>query len=170
MKSLMRACVLSVAMLMLMCGAAGADDFYPQGSVLVPNLIFQQYNANNFFYQYITITNITDKSVKCRISVYNNDGNDVTSLGRYCTGSSSAGVGIQVSSGSGEIDLPAHSTRLFALDGANTPQVFHGYAVIEWSSSDSQMRKALLAGGWCLRNSGGEQSGGQITINNGQPF
>ncbi len=170
MKNLMKACVLSVAMLVLMCGVAGADNFYPQGSTLVPNLVFQQHDGSNFFNQYMTITNITDKPVKCRVSVYNHDGLDITSLGKYYTGSSPSSYGTVISSGSGDIDIPAHSTRLFALDGANTTFVIYGYAVIEWNSSDPQMRKALIAGRWSLRVSNGQHSCGQFSINNDQPF
>lgn len=170
MKSLMKACVLSVAILALMCGVAGAYEFNAQGSALVPNLTFIQTTRNNFIYQYINVTNITGSTVQCRATVYDHNGNDITSLIKVYSGSEGADNFSTISTGTGDFEIPAHSTRMFCL--TEFPKmVIVGYAVIEWNSSDSQLRKALIAGGRFLRRTNvNRESGGNYLINNGQPF
>ncbi len=165
MKNLMKACVLSMAMLMLMCGAAGADDFHPQGNALVSGL-FQYYARDKVqSNSMIVLSNITSDDVQCKVTVYDQNGSDITTLGLVYAASS------LISTGTGLFDIPAHSTRRFYLPG-NAPEKFNvGYAIIEWSATDTTIRKALIGSVLHNRQNGDNSIGiSDKDINGGQPF
>ena len=168
MKSLMKGCVLSVAMLILMCGVAGADDFNAKGSALVPNLQYCNNGRGANYYSSINITNITGNDVQCRVTMYDHDGLDITSLGQVYTGGGSAWT--LLSEGTGDFEIPAHSTRFYLLAKAGIIKNITGYAVIEWKSDDPLLRKALIGGTRLWASSTAGQRGGNFLINNGQPF
>ena len=169
MKSLMKACVLSVAMLVLMCGAAGASEtFCPQGSTLVS--VTESY-INKYAYSqtYLTLTNVTDETVNCKITVYDQDGNDATYASKVFTGSSSQNW-VLLSTGTGEFELPPYSSRMYTFSITSTNSLV-GHAVIEWNSNNPKLRKALIGEVWKHKViNTGIANGGNYAINNGQPF
>ncbi len=156
MKNLLKACVLTVAMLVLMCGAAGATDFNAQGSALIPKIshyLSQSFTSRDTEFYF---TNITGSAVQCKLTVFDHNGNDVSSLCSVYTGGSSQ---TEVSRGTGSFELPAYSTRYIVFGAINnTITSIYGYGIIKWTSNDPNLSKALI--GTC----------GEIAINNGQPF
>ncbi|SME97459.1 hypothetical protein [Desulfovibrio gilichinskyi] len=168
MKSLMKACVLSVAMLVLMCGAAGAvDNFNAQGSALVPSILYYYENPDKLNYPYIILTNITGNTVQCRVVIYDGDGNNLTAFSQLIKG----GVNWTSTYGISDFEIPAHSSRMFALNKANAMIHTIGYAVIEWKSDDPQLRKALIGGVQLHRKDGPALiTNSHFLINNGDPF
>ncbi len=170
MKSLMKGCVLSVAMLVLMCGVAGAQEcFSAQGSALVPGLNFLYYDSHHYQFADLNLTNITDKRVQCKVSFYDHAGNDITYFGIIYSGGSNAVI---VSTGTGDFELPAHSSRIFSLR-TSTPIWTLAYAVVEWTSDDPMLRKALIGRTrmWGYGGDGGSFPYQSSTlINTGQPF
>ncbi len=172
MKNLMKACVLSVTMLVLMCGVAGADDFHPQGTLIVPNMVYIWQSSYGYTYQWIVLTNITNESVECRVRFYDHNGQDRTSLGNVLTGTPSGnGLWETVAMNSGDFEIPAHNTRMFALAKSGTRNAIIGHALIEWQSNDPLLRKALVGGLQTQQQNGLESIGRSSSfLNNGQPF
>jgi len=160
--------VLSVVVVLMMCGGAMAEEcFNAQGSALVPNIIYVYNNAKNYVYPYITISNITDKEVQCKVTVFDHDGVDVTSLGSVLSGGSSL---VTISHGVGDIDLPAYSTRAYSLQPSGGKKVIYGHAIIEWKSADAKLRRALIGGVNRHRLCGTSRSDSERLINDGNPF
>ncbi len=160
--------VLAMAMVLMMSGGAvAADNFYPQGSALVPNLMYYYINGNNWTFPYITLTNITDSTVNCRVRMYDSEANDITYLSTVSKGGSSW---VPVAQGTGDFNIPPHSTRMFYLQGASSVTFTAGYAEVEWQSDDPKARKALVGGARIHRRDVDGRSFSSFLINNGQPF
>jgi len=160
--------VLSVVVVLMMCGGAMAEEcFNAQGSALVPNIIYVYNNAKNYVYPYITISNITDKEVQCKVKVFDQDGIDVTYLGYVFSGGEPLNV---ISSGIGDFDIPAYSTRVYAFNRDGGKKRVAGYATIEWKSDDTKLRNALVGGVFRARGFASSRSDSERLINNGQPF
>ncbi|SME96170.1 hypothetical protein [Desulfovibrio gilichinskyi] len=162
MKRLIKAYLLSLAMLMLACGAVNAEDnFNAQGSALVPGVTLSFSNGKGNITD-LVLTNITSEKVQCRVAFYNDEGADITSYVKIYSGGTTYKL---ISSGTGNFELPARATRQVTLK-STVPIWTVGYAIVEWASDDTQTRKALIGAmrqwtntimGWTL-------------INNGQPF
>ncbi|WP_291329918.1 hypothetical protein [Desulfovibrio sp. UCD-KL4C] len=170
MKSLMKACVLSMAMLMLMCGAAGADEFKAQGSALVAGIDHRYVSVLDFYATSLRLSNITGEPVQCKVTVFNHNGEDITSYGHVLTGGSSD---LQVIlGGTGTFDIPPYSSRIYELKSSTLKQSVTGYAIVEWTSDNSKLRKALIGVITRLRVRPADASTSQTErdINNGQPF
>ncbi len=164
MKSFMKT-ILAIIVVLMMCGSAMAEtDFNAKGSIIVPNIWTYNTSSSSWVFSYINLSNITGTDVQCKVTVYDNDGNDVTHFSKVYTSGQS--IYTEVSSGTGEFDIPAHASRIYSIKGS---QPISGYAVVEWKSSDPKLRKALLAGMTMLYNYGGV-SVGICELNNGQPF
>lgn len=170
MKRLARVLV-PVVFTVLMFSSAYATDltnFCARGSAVVTGMHTSYSSSTVYDVSNIWITNVAGAAVSCRVTVYDHDGQDVTSLCSIYTGGN-AGSSELVASGTGSFELPAGSTRLFKFYGKNSSKVIHGHAVIEWASEDTTIRKALIAvvGRRLQRNSAGW---GMFQVNNGQPF
>ncbi len=140
---LIRAGIMSAVMVVMMCGGVFAQGaFVPQGSAIVPDVTAWQKDSTNSEYTKLHLTNITGSNIHVKIKVYNHDGLDVTYYGKVYTGSSTYKY-VTVASGTGEFDMPAHSSRVF-LFVAPSQMLICGNAVVEWSSDDMQLHKALL--------------------------
>ncbi|SMF28353.1 hypothetical protein [Desulfovibrio gilichinskyi] len=159
--------VLSMVVVLMMCGGAMAEDFNAQGSTLVPSLYFDFMAANNWTSPYIIISNITAEKVQCRVTMYNHDGSDVTSLGYVMTGGTNW---VAVSHGVGDFDLPAYSSRIYSLLPSGGTKAIVGYATIEWKSDNVKLRKALVGGVMRYRAHPGGAAESQVLINHGDPF
>ncbi|WP_432736697.1 hypothetical protein [Maridesulfovibrio sp. FT414] len=166
MKGLMKF-VLAMAMVLMMSGGAMAQSsFYPQGSALMSNLIIYYASPVSWTLPYITLTNITDSNVRCKVNIYDSEGSSITHLSRVVKGGANW---VQIALGTSDFDIPAHSSRMFYL---TTNSVFHtiGYAEIEWQSDDPKARKALIGGVMQHRCDGSSYTNTTDLINNGQPF
>lgn len=172
MKRLIQLSLMSIVTVLFMYGTAFAQtDFYPNGSILVPSIEFSHFpgNSNSYFNTSIIVTNITDKTVKCRIGLYDQDGADFTTFAKVYTGSYTQSH-ILISTGTGDFELPPHATRVLSLNESPTPVQLWGHAIIEWSCDDPKTRKALIAGIRLFRKSLGSEGLSVTYINNGQPF
>lgn len=160
--------VLAMAMILMMSGGAMAQGcFNAQGGVMVPGMYHVYRGGADWLSTYLIISNISDKDVSCRVTIRNQDGLDVTHLGGILTGGNDWAV---VSSGSGDFDIPAYSTRVFHLQPSSPSKLIVGYAKIEWKSTDTRLKNALIASGFAHRVYSAGRSEFHIPINNGQPF
>ncbi|WP_147822611.1 hypothetical protein [Salidesulfovibrio onnuriiensis] len=163
----MKKLMLALAMVVMLCASASAtvDCFNAKGSALVPSVISRYANDSQFLKTNMDISNITGTEVTCRVKVYDQNGDDVSSNGSVWIGNSIGGF-TQLSTGN-TFKIPAHSSRLFSFftDGKSV----NGYAVIEWTSADEDLRKALIAGSRIVGVSG-QKCSSHVLINNGQPF
>ncbi len=171
MKHVLRVILLCITMVMLVCGSAIASNFNPQGSTIASGLIwYTKTNIYDWTYSLIVLNNITNENIQCKITAYNDSGLDITSATSAYKGGANSGW-VAVSYSNGELEIPAHSSRLVFIRQAS-PLFAVGYAKIEWSSSDPQLNKALMASG--LLMSSNHNTGivglGSFQINNGQPF
>ena len=120
---------------------------------------------------HVTISNISNTSVQCRVTMYDHDGNDVSTLCTVSTGGGISGARrLTLSTGVNTFEIPAHSTRTYSFWDENMPGTI-GYGVIEWSSTDTQQRKSLIAG---VFSYGKRYTEGfyatKYLVNHGEPF
>ncbi|TIH12543.1 hypothetical protein D0S45_17890 [Marinifilum sp. JC120] len=172
MMKLIRAGLMSAVLVVLMCGGVFAQGtFISQGSAFLPEVYSDKYNNLNQGWTMIHLTNVSGSNVHVRIKILNQDGLEVTQFSKYFKGGSS-GV-VTISSGTGDVDIPAHSALSLKFQAPN-PQVVTGYGTIEWSSDDTQLRKGLMGivkiTGWGGNNSRAGEHTYAYQINNGQPF
>ncbi|MDC7217953.1 MAG: hypothetical protein PQJ28_02905 [Spirochaetales bacterium] len=169
MKSI-RAGLMSAVLVVLMCGAAFAQgSFVPQGSTTVPFMTFWA-NSKNYYRTNIYLSNITSSNLKCKVTPFDHDGYEVPQYLNVLSGNNS-GSSAHISVGVEEFDIPAHSTRCVTIKVTDSVKAIYGYALIEWSSDDSVLRRALIGD---VRKyglgAGGQPYGGHYPLNNGQPF
>ncbi|ACS78349.1 conserved hypothetical protein [Maridesulfovibrio salexigens DSM 2638] len=166
--------LMSAVMVVMMCGGAFAQGiFVPQGSAVVSSVYVWYNTAYNKDLSYLYLTNITNQSVQVKVSVYNHDGADISNFGTVYTGSSSASP-TYVAAG-GIFEIPPYSSRMYAVYGTQTAQtVIYGHANVEWSSSDPQLKKALMGVYRQIGQGSNTKHQGyfshSILLNGGQPF
>lgn len=164
MKRLMIAMLLAV----LMCSSAMAAEgcFNAKGSTLVSDVLCRNKSDSQFFKTNLSISNITSSNVTCRVKVYDHNGDDVSTSCSIWVGSPT-GSFVSVSSGKNVFEIPAHSSRIYSFLTDQKSVV--GYAVIEWTSDNEDLRKALIA---TKRYEGVSREcfAAMCNINSGQPF
>ncbi len=166
----MKKLMLALALTLLMCSsvfAMGQECFNAKGSLLVANVHGSSFASNSNHNTALTVSNITNKAVTCRVTVYDQNGDDISSKGNAYTTGNNANL-IKVSAG-GTFEIPANSTRIYVIKNSNTTR-FAGYGVIEWTSDDAKLRKALIAGMYTFFVGGSEKFTWGSQLNNGQPF
>lgn len=114
------------------------------------------------------LTNITGETIKCKVRVYDHDDTDLTHLSKVVKGGQN-GWPIIVS-GTGDFEIPAHSTRLYWMLPSSGIKRTAGYATIEWSATDAKLRKALIGSIWRVRSWSGGGTDLNSPLNNSQPF
>jgi len=167
MKRLMSVVLSMVVVLMMCCGAMAQECFNAQGSIVVPCIYSTYISASDWTAPHMVISNITDKEVQCKVKVFDQDGIDVTYLGYVFSGGEPLNV---ISSGIGDFDIPAYSTRVYAFNRDGGKKRVAGYATIEWKSDDTKLRNALVGGVFRARGFASSRSDSERLINNGQPF
>ena len=111
MKRLMKF-VLVMAMVMMMCGGAMAQsEFIPKGSAIVPNITAER-NTPSWTSSHINITNITNSSIQCKVTVYDHDGNETGDLNLYS--GSATGV-LHIGPIVAPFAIPAHGSRVVSF-------------------------------------------------------
>ncbi len=170
MKNVLRVVLLCITMVMFVCGAAIAEDsFGAQGSALIPNLVYYNTQVHHQSTPFIILSNITDTDVQCRLTPYDDAGNDMSSMVNTLRGGTQ-GLWVSVAQGTGDFEIPAHSSRLVTIN-IGRPNTGVGYAVIEWKSNKPKMRKALIGGVTTTTTSvNGVQGQSKVLINQGNPF
>jgi len=146
-----------------------AEAFDAKGNAIVPGLFIEYISNTDRYWAIICISNTTSETVTCKVTVYDGDGYDITNIGtlrHVATGSTQS---VAVPSTNGEFDLPPLSTRMFSLYQASTC-FYNGHAVIEWNSSQSTLRKALVATRIIAGYWNGVYSQSEDDINGGQIF
>ncbi|MGL1863537.1 MAG: hypothetical protein OCC46_13520 [Pseudodesulfovibrio sp.] len=155
---------------MLLCGAAQAADFEARGSAIVPGLQMHSSSSSVLSYSVIRVTNTSGSDVSCRVSVYDHNGADVSSLCSVITGNSSAASATTLSTGTGLFSLPAGHSRYIWIYKSNWNKVMYGHAVIEWDSEDTSARKALVVSGERYINYGTKAISVMLPVIGAQPF
>lgn len=167
----MKKLMFMTAMVLVLCnGAAATECFNAKGNALVPHVRSYYADSTAFQSTAFSVSNITGSSVVCKVTVYDHDGNDVTSYGGVYSGSSNSGTSTVVAQGTGTFNIPANSTRVYRFEH-KSPSAIYGYATIEWTSSDAQLRKAIIAGTRITGLVYGDSYfTSQGSVNNGEPF
>ncbi len=161
--------IVTFVMLLLMSSAVYADGtFAAHGSALVPNIFSIYQGDKNYVTPYITLTNITDQTIECQIHLYDSEGTDITQYGSvYKKGMNNFEL---ISTGTEPFEIPAHGTRTFRHFLKPVRESTMGHAIVEWKSSDSRLRKALIGGLRTHGIMGASVYASSSPINNGQPF
>ena len=155
-----------------MCGAAKAADFEARGSA-VGMAVYTASSSTTLSCGIPSywVTNISGSEITCRFKVYDHDGNDISSLIDVFTGNNTASSAVMLTSGAQPFTLPAGATRFVRIWDENMDKLIHGHAVIEWSSEDPNIKKALMAiGRWYHYSKSNYALAGSIPVNGGQPF
>ncbi len=158
--------VLSMVVVLMMCGGAMAEEFYAQGGAIVPNLMYKYNRSDSWSLPYIVLTNITNDIVKCQLRVYDADGLDITSRGSFRKGGVNNWTNV---SAGGDVEIPPHASRMYAMGYGSSKMYTIGHAEIQWSSIDTRA-KAALVGGVTIRKKDGYVSNIGFLINQGNPF
>lgn len=161
--------VLAMAMVLLMSGGAMAQgSFVPQGGITVPGIVYMQLNSKNFTHPRFILTNITGDTIRCKVRVYDHDDNDLTHLSKIVKGGQNDWP--TIATGTGDFEIPAHSTRLYWMLPCAGVKRTAGYATIEWAASDTKLRKALIGSIWRPRSWIGGGTDMNAPLNSSQPF
>lgn len=164
----MKKALFSFALVLLLSATAFAADFDAKGSAIVPNINGSSYSSTSYVNTSLTITNITGTDVKCRVTIIDHDGRDVSAWGKVLTGGDTAGLKV-LATHTNTFDIPANSTRVYWIKESKSVR-FIGYGVIEWTSTEPMHRKALIAGMYSMSRSGDEKYAYGFPVNDGQPF
>lgn len=165
----MKKALVAMALILIYCGSAAAQDcFNAQGKALVPDFTWYYVSSGSNETPHLTVTNITGVPVRCKITLYDDQGNDISNYGRVCAGGTTNWT--TVATNTGEFELPAHSSRFFYATTSGAQKCIVGYAVIQWTSDDPMLQNALIAGGHMIRSDVAARAGGKFFVNNGKPF
>lgn len=165
-KSLML--MMAAFLICLSSPAVATDTFAARGSAVVPGVHMRYVSSTLYYSVKLDISNTTGIDVKCKVTVYDGQGNDVTTTVGEVYEVSTAGANI-VSSVNGEFDLPALSTRFFLIQ-TSYAYLMDGHAVIEWTSENTTLRKAIIASKQIVAASSTSSARSEIPINGGQIF
>lgn len=150
------------------CGVVNASEpFEARGSAVATGM-FCRYLQSPQVQSSLIISNMAGSPVTCKVTVYDHDGNDVTSLCDVLTGSTTNSA-VVVTQG-GTFELPAFATRSVRFINKNVPGFYYGQAVIEWTSNDPRLRKALHAKLILLKEDGSRTGYAMSSVNGDQPF
>ncbi len=160
--------VLSMVVVLMMCGGAMAEEFNAQGSCLIPHI--NAYRSEVCEVTRFFVSNITNAPVQCKIDLYDQNGNDVSQYGGiYIVGNTDSSWQF-VTTGDNSFEIPAHSTRVMEFTMGGVPNRIVGYGSIKWKSTDSYKQKALVGSLRYTSQSLTQTYGGDVFINNGNPF
>ncbi|ACS78348.1 hypothetical protein [Maridesulfovibrio salexigens] len=159
---IIRAVAMTVVLVGLMVGNVFAQEtvFKPQGSAFVSGIAY--HNDGNFAGPMvdISVSNVTGKTIECKITILDDDGNDMSSMGSIVRGGMNSYT--VVKSGTGSFSLPPHATRKFTMEYSSAVKYMLGQAIVQWSSDDPNLARALTASV--------VQAGSASPLNGGQPF
>ncbi|WP_419778868.1 hypothetical protein [Maridesulfovibrio sp.] len=170
---LMKTMFLVAAMLCFITGSAFAQctscDFNAQGSALIPHIKGYRTGGSGSFYTRLHLSNITDCSIQCKITLYDQNGADASNLGSYYTVASN-NTWQWAGDGGTALTLPPHSTVIFEFTKDAIPDKIIGYGNIKWNSSNGKLQKAMLGSARYNETATSMAMGGTVYLNNGEPF
>lgn len=149
-----------------------ADSGFTARGKAVATGIFSYYLSPDVYYMgNVYVSNISKADVTCRVTVYDSEGNDVSSLFSVYAGNKDPQI--LVGSASEPFAIPPSCTRDVNLFSKKPNTYIMGYAVIEWDSDDTSVQKPLMAEVWKqqrVKNDGKSAFCAATTVNGGQPF
>ena len=139
---------LAVALLLALSTstAMATSSFNADGMAIAQGVRTRYVSSTDRQYTVLSISNTTDCDVTCKVTFYDQDGNDITSsfVSVTKTGGTSTTSSSAVSSTDGEFSLPALSTYYVNILSSSQHCV-EGFATIEWACGTRTIRKALMA-------------------------
>lgn len=147
-----------VAAILLICSSAFAQsDFNAQGRLLLPGINFKYLGTYSYSYTDIYISNTTNETITCKITILDDDGNDAT---------------FHMNPPTGIQEIPPYGTRQFALQDRSRNFSVKGQARIEWKSTDTGAAEAITGFVRYYGHAGSASTtmSGTHLINNGHPF
>ncbi len=165
--------IIAAAMLtLIMCTSAFASTtFETRGSAIATGIIAISSSTSYQIKPTMLLSNISGVDVECRVTVFDQDGNNVSSINDVYSGNSSGTNAVLVSTGAAAFTIPAGATRNINMWDSNMNKQIIGHALIEWSSADGNVRKALIGGGRVITTNGGYSSySTTFSVNGGMPF
>ncbi len=145
--------------------------FETRGSAVATGVLALSSSTSYMVQSTLYVTNVSGADVSCKVTFYDQDGNDMSSILSVYSGNNSGVGNTTISTGNAPFSLPAGNTRSISTYKTNLNKRIMGHAVIEWSSENGTIRKALIAEGRRITSSGSNSAyGSTITVNGGQPF
>ncbi len=139
------------------------------GRIIVPMVSVFYRSDQRCLFSTIALSNITNEELNCTVNYYDDNGDDYSSIINIYKGSNSSSES-EIVSESNSFNMPAHSTRSVVFIQKKSVHI-HGYAIVEWESSNKMIEKALVGG---LRRysifSSGNNADTFSFINGGRPF
>lgn len=161
---------LLIAVGVLLSSSVYANAFEAKGSAIVGGVYADYHGSTKFFKTFLYITNVTGSDVDCRVTIYDHSGDDVTSdCCTIFTGSSSSASVVTIGSGADIFSLPAGASRMVRVAVTNARCII-GHAVVEWSSEDRHVKKALVVAGDLQYRRGNSFMDKALPVIGGQPF
>ncbi len=165
--------IITAAMLtLIMCGSAFATaNFEARGSAVATGFLSTSSSTTYKEMTTMMVSNISGVDVDCKVTIYDSNGNDISSIIDVYKDNTSSTSAILVSSGSVPFTIPAGATRKVNTWKPNMNKQLFGHILIEWSTEDGNVRKALIAEGRLVSTNGsGPAYSSTLNINSGQPF
>lgn len=167
--SLQKVFTLTFVLILMLCSAAYAVEFTPRGSVVIPGIQSSRPSSTNFSQVYLHVTNVAGCDVDCRVTVYDHAGNDVTSYASVYEGSDTGPTAVLAASG-GDFSLPSGASRFVRIAVDDASKLLVGHAVVEWASTNTHVKKALVVSGRYYSFYKDGLSYSALPIISGQPF
>lgn len=162
--------VLAMIMVLMMSGGAMAQTaFNAQGTCLVPHVTGHR-SSSEWTVTRVHLSNITDSAIHCKIDIYDHNGNDVSSYGSIYSVSTDGVNWSYIMTAGNEFEIPAHSTRMMEFTRGTVPNRIMGYGVVKWKSNDPMKQKALVGFVRIHTANSIHAYGGEVFLNDGQPF
>ena len=128
-------------------------------------------NSVNYTASKLYLSNITDEEIECSIRFYNDEGIDISARADVYKGSSTTGALVLEHSQTDTFTIPPRGSRVAQYYDATATRYEFGYAIVQWSSTNPAIGKAMLGNHRTLgRGGNGTISYTTDLINNGQPF
>ena len=151
--------------------AIASGSFNADGKAVVTGIRSRYTSSTANYHTTLMISNTTSCDIECKITLYDQDGNDATSTLLSISKANLSGSpgAVPITSSYGEFTLPAHSTynAIFQL---TTTHRIEGYATIEWRCDTDDIQKALLATSRTIFKTGTSYYCGESQINSEQLF
>ncbi len=163
--------MLALVVTMIVGTAASASAFEARGSAVITGVAGRVGSSSTYYdFTEVNVTNIAGSAVTVRVKVYDHDGTDVTQYCTVYTGDSSRPSIVTIATGTGTFELQPAATRKVLFQLAVTNKNIFGHAVIEWSSTDEKLRKAIIAHARREKRHGDVAHTTSLSVDNGQAF
>lgn len=142
------------------------------GGAVMPGVLAYWSSSTTYALSSVHLTNISGAEVSVEVKWYDYAGNNSTSYCNVYSGSLTSSADALIASGTGSFTLPAGATRYVKFYAPNVNKSFNGHAVIKWSSTNDNIRKALIGvgRGISISVSGSRQHAFMLPVNNNEPF